>query len=207
MPEPWTIEASRITYQDAWLRVRSDRCRTPAGRVVEPFHVLEYPTWVNVVALTPVDEIVLVREYRHGAGRVLLGLPAGTMDAAEDDPADAARRELREETGYVGGRLVALGSGYANPANQDNRVHDFLALGVRRGEAQALDDNEEIEVVTEDFVAFLGRYLDGGVDLQVSHATCLLLAAQALMVGEGGELGRRVRDVFLRPRRQRCDHP
>ena len=76
MLKPWVVEDSRITYADRWLKVRTDRCVSPSGPVIDPFHVLEYPAWVNVVALTPDGEIVLVRQYRHGVQQILLELPA-----------------------------------------------------------------------------------------------------------------------------------
>src|SRR5262245_37070789 len=132
-PEPWRVESSRVTYRDRWISVRSDRCVRADGRVIDPFHVLEYPDWLNVVAITPEGRLILTREYRHGAGAVLTALPAGTFNP-DEHPEQAARRELREETGYTGGRFVAMARSFANPANQTNTVHPFLALGVERTE-------------------------------------------------------------------------
>jgi 8-oxo-dGTP pyrophosphatase MutT (NUDIX family) len=180
MPEPWTVVGSRITYQDRWLKVRSDSCRTLAGQVIEPYHVLEYPTWINVVALTPAREIVLAREYRHGAGRVLTGLPSGAMDPADATPEQAARRELREETGYTEGEFFELACDFANPANQDNLVRSFLALDVRKTDAPSLDPGEDIEVIPERFDEFLGRFRRREFSLQVSHAAAVMYAARFL---------------------------
>src|SRR4051794_21721596 len=131
MPKPWTVVGSTITYEDRWLKVRSDRCVTPAGAGLAPYHALSFPGWISVVAVTRERQIVLIREYRHGAGETILGLPGGGMEAGDLAPESAARRELREETGYTGGTFTELARNYANPANQDNMVHLFLAVGVR----------------------------------------------------------------------------
>jgi hypothetical protein len=64
-PKPWRVMRSTITHRDPWLTVRSDACRTGRGQTLDPYHVLEFSDWVNVVALTPDSAIVLVHEYRH----------------------------------------------------------------------------------------------------------------------------------------------
>ena len=126
MLKPWVVEDSRITYADRWLKVRTDRCVSPSGPVIDPFHVLEYPAWVNVVALTPDGEIVLVRQYRHGVQQILLELPAGVVDP-NDTPASAALRELREETGFEAEELHLTGSMDAEPARSQRSFY-----GIRR---------------------------------------------------------------------------
>jgi ADP-ribose pyrophosphatase len=185
MLEPWRVVGSRITFEDRWLKVRTDRCVDRSGRIIDPYHVLEFPTWINVVAVTDRGEIVLAREYRHGAGEIVTGLPSGSMEPGESDPETAARRELGEETGYAGGTFLALASSYANPANQTNRAWSFLALGVRPTGIRRLDPNEEIEVIVEDYVGFMARFWREGVSIQVSHAAALHQAALELMKGSG----------------------
>jgi ADP-ribose pyrophosphatase len=118
--EPWRVLSSRISYEDRWLKVRSDDCVTADGRHISPYHVLEYPDCINVVALTPEGQLLLVREYRHGCGEIMLGLVSGAHEAADGESADAAeraaRRELREETGYSGGRFTPILTSYPNPS-------------------------------------------------------------------------------------------
>ena len=202
MIEPWRVVGSRTLHEDRWLKVRTDRCVDASGRIIEPYHVLEFPTWVNVVPMTSAGTIVLAREYRHGAGEVLTGLPCGAMEPGESDPEAAARRELEEETGYAGGTFLGLSSSYANPANQTNRAWSFLALGVRPTGIRRFDPNEEIEMVVEDFVGFMARFWRGGVSIQVSHAAALHQAALELMKAsgpaEGEGIRRALRDEFHR---------
>ncbi|MEQ9314927.1 MAG: NUDIX hydrolase [Henriciella sp.] len=112
--KPWRVLSSRISYEDQWLKVRSDRCETDDGRIIDPFHIIEYHEWVCVIALTAVGDVVAIREYRHGAKAITIGLPGGTSDGPGEDIAATAARELEEETGYQCSRLVRIGRAYAN---------------------------------------------------------------------------------------------
>lgn len=174
MPKPWQVVTSTVRHEDEWLRVRSDCCITVDGRVIDPYHVLQYADWVNVVALTRDAEIVLVREYRHGAGRVLTGLVAGHVDDGES-PDDAAGRELREETGCIG-ELHRLGSFWANPATHTNRVCSYLATGVEQVTDLDLDPNEDVAIVRRPFLDFLRDTWTGNADLQGLHLAAICLA-------------------------------
>lgn len=202
MPEPWRVVQSRVTFEDRWIKVRTDRCVDRTGRVIDAYHVLEYPTWINIVALTTDGRIVLAREYRHGVGAVVTGLPCGTMERGDPDVEAVARRELEEETGYAGGLYRSLAINYANPANQDNSSRATLLLGVEPTGTRNLDPSEEIEVVVDDYVAFMARFWRDGVPLQVSHAAALHQAALYLMKGPGppeaADLRRALRDEFAR---------
>ena len=127
MIKPWKILSSRKTFKDPFLSVRTDRCQRHDGHIVPNYHVLEFTDWATIVPVTDEGNIVLIREYRHAGQVVLLGVPGGVLDPGETDPETAARRELREET------------------------------GCRKTDVQALDPNEEIEVVEmpyEDFLAY-----------------------------------------------------
>jgi ADP-ribose pyrophosphatase len=143
----WKVTHSHYLHRGDWSTLRVDSCVMPSGRVVDPYYVLEYPDWVNVVAVTSDRQVVLIRQYRHGLGQVLLELPAGCVDSADTSPEAAARRELLEETGYSADRVVALGELSPNPATHDNLVHSFLATGCVRTCDPTLDPQEEIAVV------------------------------------------------------------
>lgn len=134
-----------------WLTVRSDRCVRADGQVIDPFHVLEYRTWVCIVALTPTGEVILTREYRHGAGIVAVGLPGGSVEAYDESNEAAARRELLEETGYQCQALVEVGRCYANWSSHTNQIVFFVGHSARLTASKRPDPNEQIEVVLQDW--------------------------------------------------------
>jgi 8-oxo-dGTP pyrophosphatase MutT (NUDIX family) len=143
MEAKWRVVRSRTLVKDRWIDLRADDCLTPAGRDISPFYVLSYPDWVHVVAVTPDERLVLVRQYRHGVGEMVLELPGGMMDATDDLPEQAARRELAEESGYRSDDWQLISSLYPNPASQTNRLHAFLARDAVADVAPALDAGEE----------------------------------------------------------------
>lgn len=191
--QPWRVVDSHVTFQDRWLTVRTDRCRTPAGVEVTPYHVLEYPHWINIVALTKGNlDLLMIREYRHGAAAVLDGLVGGIVEhdevgPGEDVAARTARRELREETGYTTARpLQRILSGYANPATQANMVLTYLALDVERAADPRLDQHEAIEVYTRPFADVLKDVRDGRLTMQSYHVAALWTAAALFLSGAPG---------------------
>jgi 8-oxo-dGTP pyrophosphatase MutT (NUDIX family) len=140
--KPWKILESHNIHKN----VRIDQCELPNGMTIDGF-VLEYGDWAMVIALTKQGEVVLVRQYRHGAQKVILELPGGAMEACDENPLQAARRELMEETGYASDNFVQIGCVSPNPANQTNLIYSFLALDAEKVSDQALDDTEDMEVV------------------------------------------------------------
>ena len=149
-PAPWRVVGSETIIADRWIRLRADDCRDAQGRTIAPYYVLEHRDWISLLALTPGGDAILVDEYRHGAGIVAPGAIGGVTEPGES-PADAARRELREETGYEAGELVDLGATWANFGSHTNRVHHFLASGCARVTDQTLDDTETIDVLVAPF--------------------------------------------------------
>jgi len=172
-PTAWTTLSTEYLHREPWLTLRRDRVRLPGGRVIEDYYVQEFPPWVNVVAVRTDGRIVLIRQYRHGIGEVHYELPAGVHDREGESLLEAARRELREETGYGGGRWRRLMELSANPALQDNRSTTFLAEGVELLGEQELDPTEEI-TVTPLTPAELLEVIERGDMLQALHAAPLL---------------------------------
>jgi ADP-ribose pyrophosphatase len=138
---PWKILSSTHVRE----HIRLDRCELPGGQVIEGT-VLEFGAWVAVLALTKEQEVVLIRQYRHGARKVIVELPGGAMDKEDENPLIAARRELLEETGYTSNRFIQVGCISPNPASHTNLIYSFLALDAEKAGSQQLDDTEEIEV-------------------------------------------------------------
>jgi 8-oxo-dGTP pyrophosphatase MutT (NUDIX family) len=131
VPRPWN-ELEREEIQDCRVfRVQKSRVRAPRTGDVYDFYRIDSSDWVNVIALTPDDDVVMVRQWRHGASEVTLEIPGGLVDPGES-AADAAARELLEETGYRAGSVEAVGVLNPNPALFANRLHVFLATGCER---------------------------------------------------------------------------
>ena len=110
------------------------------------FSVINSPNWVNIFALTPNDEVVLIRQFRHGTQSVVTEIPGGMIDAGES-PLEAAQRELKEETGYTAKTWVCLGSSQPNPAIQSNQCVMYLALDATLSHSVSLDENEVIHTL------------------------------------------------------------
>ena len=133
--KPWTVTASRYLLKDKWLAVRADQCQTARGVMVDPYYVLEYPDWVQVVAFDADSRILVTRQYRHAAGSVCLELPCGVVEKTDETPLAAAKRELMEETGCTSDHFEFVGQFSPNPATHTNTLHCFVAYDVSRSQA------------------------------------------------------------------------
>lgn len=171
--QDWQRLGDEVLLRYKVFEVRKSRRRSPRTGADIGFFLIDTPDWVNVVAITDADELVLVRQFRHGSEKVSLEIPGGLIDPHETDPAAAAARELREETGYAAERLELLGVMNPNPALFTNRCSAWLATGCRRVGDLAMDPGEDIEVMTVPIAAVDGLIRSGAID----HA--LVLAALA----------------------------
>lgn len=141
----WQVKNSEYVINTKWLKVRADTCHTPQGDLSEPWYVIEYPEWVNCVAIDQQDNVIVFRHYRHGSDTDVTEVVGGTVAAKDTTPQQAIIRELRDEIGYEGGQIYQTGVTYANPSNQNNKVFSFLAIG---GECSGQVEEE----VGEDFL-------------------------------------------------------
>ncbi len=146
MPDPWKKKSSEVLSEHRIFTLLRELFVSPrTGRDLDATIVVA-PDWVNIVARTDDGRCVMIRQYRFGTDLVTLEIPGGMIDDGEL-LFDAARRELREETGYEAARWSSLGSIAPNPAFQRNRLHIFLAEGCTLVGEQQQDSGEDIEVV------------------------------------------------------------
>lgn len=144
--EPWFIFDDELVADAKIFRLRRLTTRSPRTGEDRAIALVETGDWVNVVALTPEREVVLVRQFRHGTGSVTLEIPGGLVDAGER-PEEAAVRELREETGHTGREVTRVGMVHPNPAFLTNRCYTYLVENCSETHALALDPGEDIEVL------------------------------------------------------------
>lgn len=169
--EKWTLLDSKYIIQRPWATLRVDKLQLPNGIVKDEYYIMEYPTWVNMVGITENQEILFVKQYRHGAERILIELPAGVVDEGEK-PEDAARRELLEETGYAFDSIEQICELYGNPATSGNITYTYLLKGGRKVQEQNLDDSEDIEVIKMS-IPEAKEYLLGNNIGQALHSAAL----------------------------------
>ncbi len=159
-----------LLFRPRWDLLRNPRTGEPLRRLV-----LETPHWVNVVALDTERRLVVVRQYRFGIGAVTTEIPGGMVDRGEEHGV-AARRELREETGYTAERWRYLGAVEPNPAFHDNLCHHWLAEDAQRTDPQQLDSGEDIVVETLELSAVRDAILAG----EIRHALVITALSRVL---------------------------
>jgi ADP-ribose pyrophosphatase len=142
---PWRIVSSEYRIDTKFLRLRVDRVELPSGVVVDEYFVRESHGFCIIFALTPDDDVLLVRQYKHGARQIITELPAGMIDAGEP-PASCAARELTEETGYTGSAPEFVRTFLADPTNATAHFHLFVVRDAVCTHSQQFDVTEDIEV-------------------------------------------------------------
>jgi 8-oxo-dGTP pyrophosphatase MutT (NUDIX family) len=178
-PSRWERGLSRIIHSTKILDLGGTIFRHPVRGTQREFVTLNAHDWVNVVALTTEDRVVLVRQFRFGINDLSLEVPGGVIEAGED-PIAAGVRELAEETGYIGGSARLLGSVHPNPAIQNNRCHIVLVEGVSCRQQLDWDADEELEVSTVPIEEALRLACKGGITHSLSICALMLFEAQRL---------------------------
>lgn len=141
----WKTLEQKYIIKRPWLTARMDKVELPTGAIIDEYYVLEYPDWVNTIAITKEGKFVFVRQYRYGIGKTVDELCAGVIEKGEE-PLAAAKRELMEETGFGGGKWQEWMLISANPSTHTNITHCFLAYDVELVGKQHLDRGEDIDV-------------------------------------------------------------
>ena len=144
MIKPWKKISSKLIGDFRIFKLHSHTSLSPRTGKEHDFFILDTVNWVNVIAVTPDQQLVMVEQYRHGSNTVELEIPGGLMDPHETDPVATAVRELREETGYEGENARLLGSVYSNPAILNNVTYTVLIENCRLKHKVEFDCGEDL---------------------------------------------------------------
>lgn len=172
--QKWERLQSTRVFESRFFSVRKDVCRLPDGREIDDYYVVENPNVALVVARTVEGEFLLVEEYKHGIGDISLEIVGGLIDKKDDNPLSAAKRELREETGYESYEWIQLASFVNDSTRTNNRIYVFLALDVYQAGEQSLDENEAIQVHQLGKEQILEKIRKGSINVSNSVAGLMM---------------------------------
>lgn len=176
MLRKWKIVSSSWALDEKWFKVRKDVVEIAPGKIIDDYFVSIFPDIVMTIALTEDGLVPLVRQYKHGVGDLITELPAGAVDEGED-PLVAAKRELKEETGFIAASWEKIGQLVRNPAKSEgNLLHVYLARGAEKTGEQRLDENENIEVMMKPYAEVLAMAKSG--ELQGADTVVALLLSE-----------------------------
>jgi len=144
MIKPWPKVSSQPAGDFRIFTIRSDRKISPRTQQPHEFFVLDCVNWVNVIAITPDQHLVMVEQYRHGSDTVELEIPGGMVDATDASPSTTGLRELREETGYEGENPKLIGEMFPNPAIMSNRCFTVMVENCRCVHPVEFDHGEDL---------------------------------------------------------------
>ncbi len=165
------VNSENILRLGPWLSVRKECVELPNGTQIPTWYVLEFPNWINVIAVTADGKMVMEDQYRHALGETHYELVAGVVDDGET-PLQAAQRELSEETGYEGGEWSLFMTLSPNPTNHNNYSYTFLAMGVEPRCEQHQEPTEDIHVDVMSQEQVFEMLCDGEI-IQALHAAPL----------------------------------
>ncbi len=175
----WKVLSSEYIFNDDWLKIRKEKFISPSGKIIEPYYVYDFPTWVAAVAMTEDGKVVLVKQYRHAIGETFPELPGGCVDSTDKNNDEAIARELLEETGYSFTSYESLGRISANTSTNSNWLYMYLAKGGKKISEQRLDQHEEIEVVIVSIEELKTLVRENKI-AQAMHVSCILYALEKL---------------------------
>ena len=144
MIKPWTKIHTTPLGNFRVFTVRADKKISPRTKEPHDFFILDCVNWVNVIAVTPERQLVMIEQFRHGSNTVELEIPGGTMDVTDVSAVATAIRELREETGYEGENARVIGEIFPNPAIMSNTCYTVLVENCRLRHAVEMDSGEDL---------------------------------------------------------------
>lgn len=170
----WRVRQRQRLVDSRWLRVDLEDVELPDGHRIDGYYVVHQPDWSIILAVTTDEQAILVRQYKHGIGRVTLELPAGYLEPDDHSAGEAIRRELREETGYEAAEIRPVLTFVTDPTRSPQRGHVFLATGCRLAGDQRLDPAERIAVVLAPLADLPHLIHAGSIEIESSIAAIYL---------------------------------
>ncbi len=178
--KPW--EGLGIHYEKDYhlFKVKIEQRKHPISNQIGNFVLLDSADWVNIIPITSKNELVVIRQFRHGTSTITTEIPGGLVEAGEDVRI-AAKRECIEETGYSSqSEAKYLGFVYPNPAFLTNKCHTFLWENCELTQSQKLDEFEDIEVVTIPIETMLEQIVNSEINHSVIMSALMLYYAQTM---------------------------
>lgn len=172
----WKFISRKELYNKGFISIFEDRYSKGPGKEGSSFYILDLPNWVNIVAVTKTNKIILIKQYRFGSRDYQIEIPGGAVDSSDRDILTSAKRELLEETGYAGNDWTKVGAVAPNPAIQSNYCFTYLAMGVEYTMSPSFDENEDIETILADISDVYEMVHKG----QITHSLviCALMYAE-----------------------------
>jgi 8-oxo-dGTP pyrophosphatase MutT (NUDIX family) len=186
MIKPWKKLSSKPLGDFRIFTIRSDRKVSPRNQHEQDFFVIESVDWVNVIAVTPAQELVMVEQYRHGSNTVELEIPGGMMDGPDGSPEVTGVRELREETGYEGEHPHLIGRIWPNPAIMSNVCYTVMVENCRCVHPVTFDESEDL-ITRLIPIADIPRLVASG---KIQHSLVVVALYHFELWQHGQELGR-----------------
>ena len=146
MIKKWKTLKSKQIFGNSLFGLREDTVKSPKTNNLHPVWIMNAPTWINIIPITKDKEVILIKQYRFGKQEITVEIPGGMLNK-DENPKEAAIRELLEETGYTSSNVVQIGRVTPNPALMNNYTYSFLAIDVEKTTEQKLDDMEDIELL------------------------------------------------------------
>lgn len=171
----WRVHRRKELYSmPPWLGLYRETVELPNGKIIDDYHQLELPDFTVVVARTPAEKTIIIRQYKHGVRHISLTLPGGMVET-DEHPVLAAQRELLEETGYTAEGWHHLGSFTSHGNLGAGRGHYYQAINARRKQAPNSGDLEEMEVLLLGKQELMASLWNGNVAL-LNHALAISLS-------------------------------
>lgn len=182
----WQFISSKLAFNNKWFKVRQDKVKLPNGKIINDYFVWPEENVVIIVPVTDQNKIVLVRQYKHAAGQIVIEYPGGYVEKNET-PKQGAKRELLEETGYSCKKLTLLARLTNNPTKTSSIISLFLAKGIyplKKSRNFLAEETEEIEILELSPKEVLGMVRSGKIWVSSAvSATYLFLEKLNLLKG------------------------